>query len=91
MSVERYLEKLETSNQFKIADIVDLKMFEALHKPHSSLDAKHQDLIWKLLVNISPKDVLFWYWYDKQDFYSNFKTWDDSLKDWAIETISNNI
>ena len=91
MSVERYLEKLETSNQYKIADIVDQKLFEALHQPHSSLDAKHQDLIWKLLVNISPKDVLFWYWYDKEAFYTSFKTWDDSLKEWAIETISNNI
>jgi len=91
MSVERYLEKLETSNQYKIDDIVDLKLFEALHQPHSSLDVKHQDLIWKLLINISSKDVLFWYWYDKESFYSSFKTWDDSLKDWAIETISNNI
>ncbi|WP_298553949.1 DUF6638 family protein [uncultured Algibacter sp.] len=91
MSVERYLEKLETSNQFKIADIVDEKLFEALHQPHSSLDAKHQDLIWKLLVNISEKDVLYWYWYDKEAFYNSFKTWDDSFKEWAIETISNNI
>lgn len=91
MSVERYLEKLETSNQFKIADIVDPKLFDALHKPHSSLDAKHQDLIWKLLVNIAPKDVLYWYWYDKEDFYNNFEQWDESLKAWVVETISNNI
>lgn len=91
MSVERYLEKLETSNQFKIADIVDLKLFEALHKPHSSLQAKHQDLIWKLLVNVSPKDVLYVYWYDKEAFYKVFETWDDSFKEWVIETISNNI
>lgn len=91
MSVERYLEKLETSNQYKIADIVDVKLFEALHKPHSSLEAKHQDLIWMLLVNIAPKDVLYWYWYDKEAFYSSFKTWDESLKEWAIEAISNNI
>lgn len=91
MSVERYLEKIETSNQYKIADIVDLKLFEALHKPHSSLEVKHQDLIWKLLVNVSPKDVLYWYWYDKEDFYTSFKSWDNSLKEWVIATISNNI
>ncbi|MCF7569420.1 hypothetical protein L3X37_13785 [Sabulilitoribacter arenilitoris] len=91
MSVERYLEKLETSNEFKIADIVDDKLFEALHQPHSSLEAKHQDLIWMLLVNISPKDVLYLYWYDKEAFYNSFKSWDDSFKDWVIETISNNI
>ena len=91
MSVEIYLEKLETSNEFKIHDIVDAKLFDALHQPHSSLEAKHQDLIWKLLVNISEKDILFWYWYDKESFYNNFKTWDDSLKDWVVNTISNNI
>ncbi|WP_370479701.1 DUF6638 family protein [Tamlana flava] len=91
MSVERYLEKLEVSNEFKIADIVDEDLFKALHQPHSSLSAQHQDLIWKLLVNISPKDVLFWYWYDKTGFYKSFQTWDESLKDWAIETIGNNI
>ncbi|WP_303317765.1 DUF6638 family protein [Flavivirga abyssicola] len=91
MSVERYLEKLETSNQYKIADIVDSKLFEALHKPHSSLEGKHQDLIWKLLVNISPKDILYWYWYDKEDFYASFKSWDDSLKEWAIAIISNKV
>ena len=91
MSVERYLEKLELSNEFKIADIVDLKFFEALHKPHSSLDPKHQDLIWKLLINVSAKDVLFLYWYDKEQFYKTYDTWDDSLKEWVIEEISNNI
>ncbi|AUC81282.1 DUF6638 family protein [Lacinutrix sp. Bg11-31] len=91
MSVERYLEKLEVSNEYKIADIVDLKFFEALHKPHSSLDPKHQDLIWKLLINVSAKDVLFLYWYDKEQFYKTYETWDDSLKEWVILEISNNI
>ena len=91
MSVELYLEKMEINNQHKLSDIVDVKLFEALQQPHSSLSAKHQDLIWKLLVNISPLDVLFLFWYDKEQFYKNYKDWDDSLKDWVIETIRNNI
>lgn len=91
MSVERYLEKLETSNQYKISDIVDDDLFDAMHEPHSSLHPKHQDLVWKLLVNISPKDVLFLYWYDKQEFYKLYETWEDSLQDWVIEVIRNNI
>ncbi len=91
MSVERYLEKSEISNEYKIADLVDQKMFHALHSPHSSLEPKHQDLIWKLLVNVSPKDMLFLYWYDKEAFYDQFKTWDESMKDWVIDTIRNNI
>lgn len=91
MSVERYLEKLEISNQYKIADIIDTGLFQALHEPHSSLDTKHQDLIWKLLINISSKDVLFLYWYDKEQFYKSYESWNDSLKDWVIQEISNNI
>ncbi|WP_044398137.1 DUF6638 family protein [Lacinutrix sp. Hel_I_90] len=91
MSVERYLEKLEVSNQFKIADIVDAKFYEALHQPHSSLSSKHIDLIWKLLINVSAKDVLFLYWYDKEQFYKSYDTWDASLKEWVIQEIRNNI
>jgi hypothetical protein len=91
MSVERYLEKMETSNQFKIEDIVDLKLFEALHQPHSSLEVKHQDLIWQLLINVSPKDVLFLYWYDKEQFYETYDHWEESFKEWVIETIRSNI
>ncbi len=91
MGVERYLEKSEISNEYKIADIVDQKMFHALHSPHSSLEPKHQDLIWKLLVNVSPKDILFLYWYDKEEFYKRFEAWDESMKDWVIDTIRNNI
>jgi len=91
MSVERYLEKTETSNVYKISDIVDNDLFEALHEPHSSLPAKHQDLIWKLLVNVAPKDVLFLYWYDKQLFYKVYEPLDDSLKDWIIEVIKKHI
>ncbi|WAC02597.1 hypothetical protein N7U66_02580 [Lacinutrix neustonica] len=91
MSVERYLEKIEVSNQYKIADIVDAKVYDALHQPHSSLSSKHIDLIWKLLVNVCSKDVLFLYWYDKEQFYKMYDTWDDSLKEWVIQEIRNNI
>lgn len=91
MSVELYLEKLERSNAHKIEDIVDQSLYFALHQPHSSLSAEHRDLIHKLLINISPKDVLFLYWYDKEQFYESYETWDDSFRDWVIERISNNI
>lgn len=91
MSVEIYLEKLERSNANKIEDIVDQTLYFALHQPHSSLSAEHRDLIHKLLINIAPKDVLYLYWYDKEQFYKSYETWDDSFRDWVIERISNNI
>jgi len=89
--VEIYLERLERSNAFKVQDLVDDSLYFALHRPHSSLTMKHQDLLWRLLVNISPQDVLFLYWYDKEEFYKRYKTWDNSLKDWVINIISNKI
>jgi hypothetical protein len=89
--VEIYLEKLEQSNTYKIHDLIENPFYFALHQPHSSLDVKHIDLIWKLLVNVAPKDVLFLYWYDKEQFYNTYETWDNSFKDWVIETIRNNI
>lgn len=91
MSVELYLDKLEISNAYKIDDLVDEKMYFSLHKPHSSLSVYQQDLIWKLLVNVAPKDVLFLYWYDKDQFYKKYNTWNESFKDWVIETISSKI
>lgn len=91
MCVERYLEKLEVSNEYKIADLVDDDILISLHEPHSSLIAKHQDLIWRLLVNIAPFDPLHLYWYDKEEFYKLYQTWDDSFKDWVIEYIRNKV
>ncbi|MHA7844256.1 MAG: DUF6638 family protein [Winogradskyella sp.] len=91
MGVELYLDKLEQSNAYKIEDMVDQSMYFALHQPHSSLSAEHRDLIHKLLINIAPKDVLFLYWYDKEQFYKNYETWDESFQDWVIGTIRNNI
>ena len=89
--VEIYLERLERSNAFKRSDLVDDQMFIALHQPHSSLGTEHHDLIWKLLTNIAPKDVLFLYWYDKKQFYNTYKTWNEDFQDWVIQVIKENI
>lgn len=91
MSVDRYLEKKSSGTFVKVEDIIDEEVRVALHSPHSSLKPSEQDLIWKLLVSISPKDVLFLYWYDKEEFYKRYKNWNDSMKDWVIQTIKNNI
>ena len=91
MGLDRYLEKKKSDPKTKVADLVDRDIYVALHSPHSSLKPNDQDLVWKLLVSISPKDVLFLYWYDKEIFYDLYQTWNSSLKDWVIETIKKNI
>ena len=89
MGLELFLEKQQISKTIKAKDILENDLFVALNKPHSSLKPAHQDLIWYLLVNIAPKDVLFLYWYDKEQFYKIFKTLDASVQDWIVETILN--
>lgn len=90
MSLERFLDKQKVSKSVKPKDILEEEIYVALHKPHSSLKPNHQDLIWSLLVNIVPKDVLFLYWYDKEQFYKLFESLEESTQDWVIETICNN-
>ncbi len=87
MSVDRYLEKKKTNKKTKIEDMVDDDAYFALHNPHSSLKPNEQDLIWQLIITIAPKDILFLYWYDKEQFYKKYKKWDDSMQDWVINTI----
>lgn len=89
MGVELYLDKKKMINSLNPENILDQELFVAIHTPHSSLKANHQDLIWHLLVNIAPKDVLFMYWYHKEEFYESFKSLDDSMQDWVIFTIKN--
>ncbi|MEM1003494.1 MAG: DUF6638 family protein, partial [Bacteroidota bacterium] len=78
MGVELYLERIARSNAFKLEDMVSKELFNGLLDPHSSLSPNDRDIIHRLLVNISPLDVLFLYWYDKEQFYSSYKEWDDS-------------
>lgn len=88
MGVELYLEKLALSNQTKMEDIVDERYSKSLHKPHTSLEIEHQELIWKLLTKITPVDPLHLYWYDKEKFYEEYKKWKPGYQDWVIDTIS---
>ncbi|MFP2995004.1 DUF6638 family protein [Spongiivirga sp. MCCC 1A20706] len=90
-SVERYVEKLEISNELKIDTFVDKDFFHALHRPHSSLTGEHQDLIWMLLAEVSGKDPLHLYWYQKERFYQEYQQWDNSFREWVIDIIKQNI
>ncbi|WP_374959451.1 DUF6638 family protein [Gilvibacter sp.] len=85
--VEIYNEKIAQSNQYKRKDLVDHRIFLALHEPHSSIEDEHRALIWKLLVKIMPLDPVALYWFDKESFYELFPKYDESYQDWIIERI----
>lgn len=88
--VELYFQKLIIDKNIKIEDYINKDYFIGLHQPHSSLEEEHKELIWKLLVKISPSDPLHLYWYDKAQFYKAYTFWDESYKDWVIDCILGN-
>ena len=91
MNVERYYEKLARNEKVEFDSFVDKDFFNALYKPHSSLEEEQKELIWKLLVKISPKDPLHLYWYDKMTFYETYKSWKESYQVWVIDYIKEQI
>ena len=87
MSVERYNQRKIVERDLNIEGVVSLEYTKALLTPHSSLEEEQQELIWKLLTKIVPKDPLHLYWYDKEQFYESYKSWKPSYQDWVIDCI----
>jgi len=85
--VEIYHQKKIVNKEVKMEDFVAADYAKALHKPHSSLEEDHRELVWKLLTKIAPKDPLHLYWYDKNEFYKAYANWEPSYQDWVIELI----
>lgn len=88
--VELYFQKRIIDKSLKIEDFIDKDYLVALHAPHSSLEEEHKELIWKLLVKISPSDPVHLFWYDKAQFYKAYTFWDPSYQDWVIDCILEN-
>ena len=87
---ELYYQKLIIDKNLKISDFVDSNYVKLLHEPHSSLSIEQQELVWKLLAKIMPKDPVHLFWYDKELFYKLYAQWDPSYKDWVIQEILEN-
>ena len=90
MCVERYLEKSNLDNSVEITTFIYRDILEAMYQPHSSLLTNENHLMWKLLVEVAPKDPVNMYRYNKNAFYKHYKTWNPSYQEWVIEQIVNN-
>jgi hypothetical protein len=90
MSVERYVDSLNSNSNVNIKNYINQDFIEALYQPDNSLLDNDYFLIWKLLTKIAPKDPFNMYKFDKKTFYKNFVTWNDSYKDWVIDYILKN-
>ena len=87
MCVERYLEKSNLDKSIKITTFIYRDILEALYEPHSSLLTNENHLMWKLLVEVAPKDPFNMYKYNKNSFYKHYQTWNESYQEWVIDYI----
>jgi len=81
---------LIVDKNLKIAEYVDEHFVKILHEPHPSLSEEEEELAWKLLSKIVPKDPVDLYWYDKEQFYNIFTAWNPDYQDWVIDEILEN-
>ena len=88
--VELFFQKQIIDKNLNRDEYIDEVYFKALHRPHSSLDEEQNALIWKLLTKITPKDPVYLYWYDKEQFYTAYNLWHPTYKDWVIDRILEN-
>lgn len=87
MGIELFNEKQRINQTTEIWRYVDPHFFNSLCEPSILFTEEEKELIWKLLIKISPKDPLHLYWFDKAMFYEEYKTWDSSYQEWIIEYI----
>ena len=90
MSVELYNQRKIVERDLNIEDVVDLQYTKALLEPNPTLDEEFKELIWQLLTKIAPLDPLHLYWYDKEQFYVEYATWEPSYREWVINCILKN-
>lgn len=88
--VELYYQRLIVDKNLKMEEYIDKDFVKVLHEPHSSLKVEEEELIWKLLSKITPKDPVHLYWYDKEQFYNLYNSWKPGYKDWVIAEILRN-
>ena len=88
--VELYYQRLIVDRNLKIQEYVDAHFVKVLHEPHPSLKEEEDELVWKLLSKIVPKDPVHMYWYDKEQFYNLYSEWKPDYQDWVIEEILEN-
>jgi len=88
--VELYYQRLIVDKNLKLQEYVDAHFVKVLHEPHPSLKEEEEELAWKLLSKIVPKDPVHLYWYDKEQFYNLYNSWKPDYQDWVIDKILEN-
>lgn len=63
------------------------KMLKILMYPSPKLPESVQDILWQLITEIAPQDVVLLYTYNKIKFFQLYQTWPYGKKQWAVKLI----
>lgn len=63
------------------------EMIRMLMYPDPNLPQSVQDILWQLITEIKPMDVLLLYTYNKSKFFELYQEWPKNRKRWAVKLI----
>lgn len=80
----KYFEKIAKGHKPDRSNYIADEVYAALHSPVTS---NMEELIWQLLCRMHPVDPYLTYYHDKELFYKQYQTYNESYQDWVIQII----
>ncbi len=62
-------------------------MMRILMYPNPDLPLSVQEVLWQLITEIEPLDIVLLYTYNKSKFFLLYEEWTQTKKDWAVELL----
>lgn len=83
VELERLIKQLSSFNDLRFNELSpELQSFIAV--PNPDLPKNMKDVVWKLLLKLSPCDVMKLYQYDKEGFFNAYQQWPENQQNWVI-------
>lgn len=61
-----------------------------LAEPYDHLPSNMKEVVWKLLVKLSPLDVVRLYQYNKEGFFTQYQKWPENYQKWVTHYLKEN-
>ncbi|MFZ2881855.1 MAG: DUF6638 family protein, partial [Candidatus Moraniibacteriota bacterium] len=84
--IERFMIQFDKEPKRAIKDLPP-ELRRLLIHPKAKLKPTVQAIIWQLLSELNPLDVVQLYAYNKKRFFQDYPNWLESKKDWAVNVI----
>ena len=82
--LERLIRKLKKGTNVRTFDISE-ELLQLIAVPNGYLPPAMKNVVWRLLVRLSPVDIMKLYQYNKEGFFHFYQEWKDGQKAWAVD------